>query len=367
MSGPGDLLGAEAFLLGHNHETLAEAIEDSQVVLIPAGEFQRALDTDPQFSLRVMKKLAQDVHLLSNKVRDLGILDVQERIKSSLIQLANDHGVATEKGIRIDLDLTHEEIGEMVAANRTTITACLGELRRQGYLWKEGRHLFIIPPEHIAILDRLEQSVVDGLETDAKAHALEALNGSVDPLKALEALTSGMRRVDRMFTRDEMDLSDVTLAAYAMKGAIPVIEEEIERTDRRVRYLGTVVIGTVYGDIHDIGRTLVSMLLKARGFRVIDLGVGVPGDQFVDAIRRYRPQILAMSTLMTTTAQEMSKVIHVLTEQGLREQVKVIVGGNAITQKLSQEMGADGYEPSAHRAAELVWRLTREPQFPRPS
>jgi methanogenic corrinoid protein MtbC1 len=312
-----------------------------------------------------MRKLAQDVHSLSNRVRDLTVLDVQERIKSSLIELANEHGFVTDKGIRIDLDLTHEEIGEIVAAYRTTITACLGELKRQGYLWKEGRHLFIIPPQHIETLDHLDQSVADGSEDEATRYASEAIAQGIDPLKALEALTTGMRRVDRRFARGEIDVSDVILAAYAMKGAIPTIEYEIERTDRQVQYLGTIVIGTVQGDIHDIGRTLVSMLLKARGFKVIDLGVDVPTQQFVAAVRDLRPQILAMSMLMTTTAQEPFRVIQALGEEGLRDRVKVIVGGSAITPKLSAEMGADGYEPTAHRAAELAWRLTRTPQFHR--
>jgi 5-methyltetrahydrofolate--homocysteine methyltransferase len=357
--GSGSLIGAEPYLLGQSHETLAEAIEDTQVIALQTGEFQRVLATDPGFSLLVMKKLAQDAHSLSCKVRDWALLDVQQRIKSSLVELANDHGIVSGKGIRIDLDLTHEEIGEMVAANRTTITACLSELRRQGYLWKEGRHLYIIPPDQIEILDGLDRSVVDGSEDDAQQFALESIRKKVDPLKALEALTSGMRRVDRMFARDEIDVSDVILAAYAMKRAIPVIENEIERTDRAIQYLGTIVIGTVHGDIHDIGRTLVSMLLKARGFRVIDLGVNVPADRFVDAVRRHKPQILALSTLMSTTAQEPFNVIHALAQSGLRDQVKVIVGGNAITRKLSEEMGSDGYETSAHRAAELAWRLTR--------
>ncbi len=362
--GTGGMIGAEPYLLGKPHETLAEAIEDTQVVTLQTGEFQRILTTDPQFSLLVMRKLAQDVHGLSRKVRDWAVLDVQQRIKSSLVELANDHGIVTDKGIRIDLDLTHEEIGEMVAANRTTITACLSELRRQGYLWKEGRHLYIIPPDQIEILDRLDQSVVDGSEEDAKLYALNSISKNVDPLKALEALTSGMRRVDRMFARDEIDVSDVILAAYAMKRAIPIIEDEVERTDRTIQYLGTIVIGTVFGDIHDIGRTLVSMLLKARGFKVVDLGVNVPADQFVDAVKCHQPQILAMSTLMSTTAQEPFNVIHALAQQGLRDQVKVIVGGNAITRKLCEEMGADGYETSAHRAAELAWRLTRGQETP---
>lgn len=359
--GYGGLAGAEAFLVGKPHQTTAEAMEDTDTILIQASQFEQLLSTNPEFSLLVMKKLAQEVHFLTGKVRDFSLLDVQQRLKSSLIALANEHGSMTEKGIRIDLDLTHEEIGEMVAANRTTITACLSELRRQGYLWTQGRRLYIIPPDHIEILDNLYQAVVDGSEDEASHWALQSIANNIDPLKSLEALTSGMRRVDRLFARDEIDVSDVILAAYAMKSAIPIIEQEIEKTGITMQYLGTIVIGTVQGDIHDIGRTLVTMLLKARGFKVVDLGSNVSAETFLDAVRSYKPQILAMSTLMTTTTREPFKVIDALSKEGLRDQIKVIVGGSAISDKISREMGADGYEPTAHRAVELAWRLTRNP------
>jgi 5-methyltetrahydrofolate--homocysteine methyltransferase len=319
---------------------------------------------DPRFSRLVMKKLAQDVELLAGKMRDFGFLDVQQRVKSNLIKIANECGIVTERGIRIDLDLTQEEISEMVVANRTTITACLSGLRQQGYLWKEGRHLFILPPEQIEILDNLDQAVVDGSEDEAKRCALEAVERKINPLKALEALTSGMRHVDRQYARDKLDVSDVILAAFAMKSALPIIEDEIQKTGAKVDYLGSIVIGTVYGDIHDIGRTIVAMLLKARGFHVIDLGANVAAEQFLTAVRSYQPQILAMSMLMSTTAQEPLKVMRALTEEGLRERIKVMIGGSAATAKLSEDIGADGYEPSAHRAVELAWRLIN-PRFPR--
>lgn len=361
--GHGGLTGAEAYLVGKTHQTMAEAMEDTETLVIPAQQFQQLLSCNPEFSLLVMRKLAQEVHSLTGKMRDFSLLDVQHRLKSSLIALANEHGIITEKGIRIDLDLTHEEIGEMVSANRTTITACLSELRRQGYLWTQGRRLFIIPPDHIEILDNLDQAVVDGSEDEASQWAMQTIENKIDPLKSLEALTSGMRRVDRLFARDEIDVSDVILAAYAMKNAIPIIEQEIEKTGITVRYLGTIVIGTVQGDIHDIGRTLVTMLLKARGFNVVDLGSNVSTEAFVDAVRSYKPQILAMSTLMTSTTRETFKVIEALEKEGLRENVKVIIGGSAVSEKISQEMGADGYEPTAHRAVELAWRLTRAAQI----
>ncbi len=355
--GPGGLAGAAAFLLGKNHETLAEALEDTVVCVLLPGEFESLLATHSRFSLIVTRKLAQDVSLLTGKVRGLGFLDVQERLKLNLMELASKHGIVTEDGIIIDLDITHEEIGELVAANRTTITACLSELKRRGYLWKEGRHFVIIPPEHFEILDNLDRAVVAGVEREAKRWTEEANSQKVDPRKVLDALTSGMRKIDRMFAQDEIDISDVILAAFAMKSAIPIVEKELSTTGTTVGHLGTVVIGTVCGDIHDIGITILSMLLRARGFNVIDLGASVSTAGFVDAVRKHRPQILAMSSLMTTTAQEPFQVIRALVEEGLRDKVKVMVGGSAITQTLCEEMEADGYEPTAHLAAELAWRL----------
>ena len=355
--GAGALAGAESYLLGKRHETLTEALEDTEAIVILPEEFRRLLVIDSRFSLAVMAHLAKDVHVLTGRVRDFGLLDVHQRLKANLVELASDHGVITDKGIKIDLSITHEEIGEMLSASRTTITTALGELRRQGYLWKEGRHLFLIPLEQIEILDNLDQAVVDGSEDEATRWALEAVTKGVDLHKSLEALTSGMRRVDRMYARDEIDISDIILAAYAMKSAVPIVEREIERTGTLVEYQGRIVIGTVHGDIHDIGRIVVAMLLKARGFDVIDLGTDVPVAQFVAAVKQHRPQILAMSSLMTSTAQEPFKVIDALTDAGLRDQIKVIVGGSAITRRLSEQMKADGYDASGHGATELASRL----------
>jgi methanogenic corrinoid protein MtbC1 len=122
--------------------------------------------------------------------------------------------------------------------------------------------------------------------------------------------------------------------------------------------LGKVVIGTVQGDIHDIGRTMVTALLAATGFEVIDLGNNVSTEKFLRAIKAHQPDILAMSSLMTTSAREQIKVIQALSASGMIDRVKVMVGGGAITQNFSQAIGAHGYAPSARRAVELAWRLS---------
>jgi 5-methyltetrahydrofolate--homocysteine methyltransferase len=355
--GPEGLIGATAYLLGGDHESMAEALEDTDVLLISPTDFEHMLSSDPLFSAVVMRHLALGIHRLSDKARDLSFLDVQQRLKHSLARLADEHGLATENGIKIDLDITHEEIGALVAANRTTITACLSELKRLGYLWTEGRRLVIIPPRHIEILDNLSRSVIYGADQDALRWASRAVEAGVDPIKALNALTSAMKQVDRSYTQNEIDLPDVVLAAYAMKGALPTVEKEIKRTGQQIGSLGTVIIGTVLGDIHDIGKTLVTMLLKARGFEVIDLGVDVASARFVWAVRKHRPNVLALSALTTVSAPEQGKVIHELRKEGLRDGVKIMVGGGAVTQTFADQVGADGYAPTARGAVELAWRL----------
>ncbi|MGD8814412.1 MAG: cobalamin-dependent protein [Anaerolineales bacterium] len=358
IAGIGAMLGASEYLLSKNHEYLTEAIEDTEIIAIPLDTFDQLLASDPAFSAIVMKKLARGMSFLAEKVRDLSFLDVQQRLKHSLIDLADRHGIEVENGVKIDLSITHEQIGEMVAANRTTITAFLNELRKRGYLWKDGRHLVIIPPKHIEILDNLGLSIIEGLEDQTKQLIEDALAVGIDPGKALEAMSSGMRQVERMLDHDEIDVSDEILSAYAMRAGFAMIEHQFAKTGKRLVTLGKVVIGTVHGDIHDIGRTMVAALLTATGFDVIDLGNNVSTDHFLTAVKDHQPDILAMSSLMTTSASEQRKVIQALQSTGMIHQLKVMVGGGAITRKFSESIGAHGYAPSARRAVELAWRLS---------
>jgi methylmalonyl-CoA mutase cobalamin-binding domain/chain len=355
--GPGRLLGANAYLLGSEHESIAETLEDSELLAIPPDEFERALSQDHHLSAAVMRELARVAHSLTDRMRELSFLDVQQRLKRSLVRLAREHGLTTPEGIRINLKITHEEIGALVSANSTTITACLNELKRQGYLWTEGRRLVIIPPEHMAILDRLMQSIVDGDEDETIRLAQRAVEEGVDPLKALDALTRGIREVDRSYSRAELDLPDVVLAAFAMKDTLPIIDAKLQEEQKEVGVVGTVAIGTVYGDIHDIGKTIVAMLLRSRGFRVVDLGMSVTADEFVEAARQIEPDILALSALTSITALEIGRVIQGLESAGMRDRIKVIVGGGAVTETLSERVRADGYHATAAGAVELAWRL----------
>jgi methanogenic corrinoid protein MtbC1/CRP-like cAMP-binding protein len=355
--GAGRLIGATQYLLDGVYGSVAEVSEATELLVIPAEEFEHALRSNQDFSLAVMKEMAQGAVEIAGKARDLSFLDVQQRLKHSLIILAREHGIRTEKGVIIDLDITQDEIGTMVSANRTTIAACLSELRAKGFLWKDGRHMAILPPEQVEKLDALTQAVVEGEDEEAEQLANEAINEGIDALKVLEALTAGMKEVDRAYTRGAIDLPDVVLAATAMKQALPAIEANIELGRKKEVVVGTVVIGTVFGDIHDIGKTIVAMLLRARNFRVIDLGVNITPDQFIEAINRFNPDILALSALTTATSLEIEPTIRLLNKAGLRNEVKLMVGGGAVSEEYAARLGADGYHATAQGAVETAWRL----------
>ncbi len=357
--GAGGLAGATAYLLGHDHDTITQALDDVLVLALEPSEFDDLLARNPRFASLMLKKLAQTAQSSDDKARDLGFLDVQQRVMHSLMNLAKQHGIATERGLEITTELTHEDIGELVAANRSTITVLLNKLQKQGLIWKQGRHWVVITPEHFQVLDGLREAVVKVQDWNAQELTERALAGNVDPMLALDALSSGMRQVERSYVAHELELADVIWSASVMKRAMTAIEAHMVALGQQVRSLGTVVFGTVEGDIHDLGKNIVSMFLTVRGFQVIDLGVDVPPERFVEAVRQHHPDLLAMSALLTTTAQNSRQVILALEAARLRSSVKVIVGGAPMSPHLAAEVGADGYAPSAREAAALAWQLTQ--------
>jgi len=207
------------------------------------------------------------------------------------------------------------------------------------------------------VLENLKKAVIEYDGEAAASWARKAIQGKIDPIKALDAMTVAIRQVGDAFGKGELWLPDLVGAADAMSSAIPIIEGEINRVGARRESLGTVVIGTVYGDIHSIGKTMVATLLTAHGFAVNDLGINVTAESFVEGIKKYGANILAMSSLMTTTAPEQRKVIETLKEEGLRDKVKIMVGGGAITQEFADSIGADGYDPTAAGAVKLASSL----------
>ncbi len=206
-------------------------------------------------------------------------------------------------------------------------------------------------------LENLRKAVLEYDSTRAASLARKATEKGIDPLSTLDAMTEAVRQVGDGFGRGELWLPDLVGAADAMQAAMPIVEDEIEKRGRKRQTLGTVVVGTVYGDIHNIGKTMVSTLLMAEGFTVHDLGVNIKAEDFVEAIRKHKANMLAMSALMTMTAPEQKKVIDTLKKENLRDKVKVMVGGGAITQGFADSIGADGYDPTAPGAAKLGRKL----------
>lgn len=207
------------------------------------------------------------------------------------------------------------------------------------------------------ILDRLREAILDYDSEAAEQMASRAMAAGIEPLRALDVLTEAIRQVGEGFGAGELWLPDLVGASEAMLAATPILEAEITRSGSRRQSLGTVVIGTVYGDLHNIGKAMVATLLTAEGFRVEDLGINVTAEQFVRAVKEYQADILAMSALMTTTISQQRQVIELLREEGLRENVRIMVGGGGVTQEFANQIGADGYDPTAPGAAKLARRL----------
>ena len=154
-----------------------------------------------------------------------------------------------------------------------------------------------------------------------------------------------------------MFLPDLFGAAQVVKKALPIIAEEIRKQGKKAQNLGKVVIGTVFGDIHNIGKDVVATLLFAAGFEIIDLGVNVRGEEFLSAVDEHKPDILAMSALLTTTAMEQKRVIEGLKRGGIRDKVKVLVGGSPINQEFADMIGADGYGATGPEGVQVARKL----------
>jgi trimethylamine corrinoid protein len=192
---------------------------------------------------------------------------------------------------------------------------------------------------------------------NAEEIARKAIQSGADPLLAASALTEAIREVGDAFGKGDLFLPDLVCASEVLKKAFPVINEAIEKKGEVQASLGKVVIGTVYGDIHSIGKGMVATLLYTVGFKVIDLGINVKGEDFLKAVKEEHADVLAMSALLTTTAMEQKKVIEGLKEAGIRSKVKVIVGGSPINQEFADSIGADGYGATAPEGVKLVKKL----------
>jgi corrinoid protein of di/trimethylamine methyltransferase len=204
----------------------------------------------------------------------------------------------------------------------------------------------------------LRQAVIDGDAASAGTLAQQVLDTGVPPLAAIDnGLVPGLSWVGEEFGKGELFLPDMMLAARAMQKAMAILEPELQAQSAKRHVVGRVVIGTVKGDIHEIGKNLVGMMLSTSGFEVHDLGVDVAPDRFVEAAREHNADIVGVSALLTTTMAGQRTVVEALAAAGMRPGVKVIVGGAPASESWAAEIGADGYSEDAIGAVALARRL----------
>ena len=206
------------------------------------------------------------------------------------------------------------------------------------------------------ILEEIVEAVVNGDKNRVVELTKKGLSEGKDPMAIInQGLVAGMDVIGPRFKNGEMFIPEVLLSASAMHAGMDVLKPHL--TEKTMQSRGTIVLGTVEGDRHDIGKNLLGMMLEASGFKVVNLGVDILAEDFVDAAVEHGAQIIALSALLTTTMPAMKFVIEILQEEGKRDRFKVIVGGAPVTQKFSDSIGADGYAPDAASAVELCRKL----------
>ncbi len=205
-------------------------------------------------------------------------------------------------------------------------------------------------------LKTLSDAILRGDAKSAEAITREAIAAGADPQELVTSyMIPAMDEVGRKFEADELFVPELLVTARAMKKALEVLKPLLAASGAKP--IGTVLVGTVKGDLHDIGKNLVASMLEGAGFEVVDMGVDVSPEKFIAAVKEKSPQIVALSALLTTTMPSMKTTIEQLTAAGLRSQVKIIIGGAPVTHDYAKEIGADGYSENANGAVGLARKL----------
>lgn len=205
------------------------------------------------------------------------------------------------------------------------------------------------------LFDAVLEGDFDGVATNVQA----SLDAGLDPGIILnDGMIAAMREVGARFEAGDYYVPEMLIAARAMQSGMAILKPYLQQADRKSS--GKVLIGTVKGDLHDIGKNLVSLMLEGAGFEIIDLGVDVPAEEFVKQATNLKPDIVAMSALLTTTMPSMKTTLDALTAAGLRNHVKVIIGGAPVTEAYAHQIEADGFSPDASRAVNVALSLIGE-------
>jgi len=205
-------------------------------------------------------------------------------------------------------------------------------------------------------IETIYNAVLEGDAANAKAGVNAALADGINPETILkEGLIAAMGEVGRLFEENEYFVPEMLVAARAMQGGLALLKPHLAASG--AVSAGKVIIGTVKGDLHDIGKNLVAMMLEGAGFEVADLGTDVTPEKFVKAVNEHKPQVVAMSALLTTTMPSMGATVKALQEAGVRDHVKVMIGGAPVTDAFAKQIGADGYSPDASSAVRLAKAL----------
>jgi corrinoid protein of di/trimethylamine methyltransferase len=207
-------------------------------------------------------------------------------------------------------------------------------------------------------LKTIREAVIGGKHGEIKGLVQQALDAGLEPNGIVnDALISAMDVVGKDFGDGKIFVPEMLVSAVTMKAGLEVVKPHLAGGESESR--GTVIMATVKGDLHDIGKNLVSMMLEGAGFKVIDLGVDLSVDKLIDQIKALKPDVLGLSALLTTTMPEMQKVVSELKAQGLRDHLKVMVGGAPVDKGFAEKIGADGYGANATEAVELARRFAR--------
>ncbi len=202
-------------------------------------------------------------------------------------------------------------------------------------------------------LSNVSEKLMEGKVDELKQLTEQALQSEVNPADILnQGLLPGMDAVGQKWKDGDMFMPEVLRCAKAMSGAMDILRPHLSEGD--MGNAGTMVIGTVAGDLHDIGKDLAAMMFEGAGYKVINIGIDQPNENFVKAVKEHKPNVLGMSALLTTTMPRMGEVINSLKEAGIRDQVAVIIGGAPVTEEFAEEIGADLYAPNAGGAVDIT-------------